>query len=1507
MAPRTPTEELLVSIWAEVLKLERVGIEDNFFELGGHSLLATRVVARVRDVFGLELPLRTLFEASNVAELALCLEKMRREGSAVERPPLLPQPRGDALPASFAQERLWFLEQMGGAGSVSHMPVAVRLDGILEMAALERSFATVIERHEVLRTRFPDDNGRPVQEIDPSGEFVLKLEDLTELPTAEREATVRERIRGLAQQSFDLRRGPLLRAHLLKLSAEEHVAILVMHHIVSDGWSIGVLIREIAELYAAFTQGRPPLLPNLSVQYADYALWQRGWLQGEALQRQADYWKNRLAGAPPALKLPTDRARTIVQSHSGDSIPFGLSADLTRSFAKLARQEGATLFMALLAAFQLLLERHSGEQDLVVGSPIAGRTHHELEGLIGPFANIVAIRTSLSGAQSFRDLIQRVKAAALEAYAHQDIPFEKVVEELNPARDPSHQPIFQVMFALENLPKDTFDLSGLKLSRIERPIVASKFDLSVMLHEEDQGIRGHFEFATDLFERRTVERLANHYQSLLEKIVSEPDQSCGELTRSIPSLGIEITISSTFTADVLEEPLRLWFERIGLTAKIRTTGYNQVLQTLLSDQSLTAGANKFHVIMLRLEDWGRRAIEQDCDEPTLAISFDDLERNVDDFIEQLRIVSKAGGTDHLIGLCPASPELLASARHLLRFQLIERRLIEAVGSLPRVLMLPIADSVKTLSAAEVYDRYLEEMAEIPYTRQFFIAAATSILRSVFEAKRYPYKVIVADCDNTLWQGICGEDGALGVTVTPGSQLLQEFLLRQASNGVLICLCSRNNEDDVIEVFQKNPGMILSWNDIVSYRIGWGEKSAAISELADELQLSLDSFVFLDDDAVQCARMERDCPEVLTLRVPGGDREIRDFLAHLWLFDGVKPTAEDRKRPLRYRQESLRRNARQTSVSLQGFIARLELKVELRPSTAADADRASQITERTTQFNTTGLRLAASEVAQRIDSVTQKCLIVEVNDRFGAYGISGLLVLDCSSSLWVVKCFALSCRVLGRDVEYRIVEMLNEQVRSAGATGIVFEFVQSSRNIPASTFLRDLRRLAENEAEGYVFSSDQLNSSLDRRRQNVEQGPAVAPPEELPTAPSVSVDEVDLKTARRRFYRLASECGSALGIEQHFGSTARRGRVAKDAYVAPRNAVEESLAEIWCEVLRINRVSVFDNFFALGGHSLLGARLMARIRDLLQIELPLRVLFEAQTISELADRVAAPHDRVRNEPLVLLKKSETGGAPIYCIHPIGGSVFCYRDLASELAEDRTCYGLQNLELDEDTAPTTIEGIGSDYAERIWRHQGAAPCTLVGWSLGGVIAFEIARQMKLRRMNVDRLLVIDSYPSTLLAQVGRNIPVEDSRQFWLVFLESLLGRTHQLKGDAAFWRAPSIEGLFDHLIDEGAKGNVPFGMPASRDLLERNFRVFRRNFMAWRNYAPAPVDCDIRLIKAGRSDVSGECYREYWSQLSSTRSEVTVLDEDHHSILKYPGLRGLVMVAHDALGGVSSDRW
>jgi amino acid adenylation domain-containing protein len=538
VAPRTPAEEVLCGIWAEVLGVERVGVGDDFFEMGGHSLLATQVVSRVREAFGVEVGLREMFERPRVEGLARAVEEARREGAGLAAPEMARVSRGGELPLSFAQQRLWFLSELEPGSAFYNVPTAVRLTGALDVAALGRAFDHLVARHETLRTTFSERDGLPVQVISAPSQFTLPVTDLSHLPVAERETEVRRLYDEEVATPFDLTAGPLLRMKLLRLTEDEHVLLLTMHHIVSDGWSMGVLVRETARLYEAYASGEEPALEALAIQYADFAVWQRQWLRDEALERQLGYWRERLRGAPPVLELPTDFPRPAKHSHHGETHAFELPADLMGGLRALSRQEGVTLFMTLLAVFNVLLHRYTGQEDILVGTNVANRNRAETEGLIGCFINQLVLRTDLSGDPTYRELLGRVRETTLGAYTHQDLPFEKLVEELQPERDRSRSLLFQAKLEVQSaaLEQGGGGKSSLTLSPLVIPNKVARYDLYMSLYELPQGMKGSLLYNADLFRPGTIARMVEHFEALLRAVVERPDARLGELTQLLASI-----------------------------------------------------------------------------------------------------------------------------------------------------------------------------------------------------------------------------------------------------------------------------------------------------------------------------------------------------------------------------------------------------------------------------------------------------------------------------------------------------------------------------------------------------------------------------------------------------------------------------------------------------------------------------------------------------------------------------------------------------------------------------------------------------------------------------------------------------------------------------------------------------------------------------------------------------------------------------------------------------------
>jgi len=519
----TPAEEALAAIWCDLLELSSVGPTDDFFALGGHSLLGARLLSEVRRNHGVELALRTLFEHPTLRELAAVLERAEGSGVGPEAPPIEPTDREPPIPLSFAQERLWFLDQLRPGSSFYNEIAAVRLRGALDTGALGATFSEVVRRHEVLRTRFPAVGGRPVQAIDPPAPVPLPVVDLAGLPAARRAPEGRRVAALVGRAPFDLARGPVARFRLVRLDPEEHVVVGTLHHIACDAWSTAILIREVVALYDAFAAGAPSPLPELPIQYADYARWERGWLQGKVLDRQLAFWRRQLGGDLPDLELPTDRPRPIRPSLRGGKHTARLAPELAERLRALSRKHGTTLFMTLLAAFSVQLSRTLGEDDLLLGTAHANRGRAETAPLIGLFINMLPLRLDLGGNPRLHEVVQRVRETALGAFAHQETPLDKLVQDLRPERSGDGSPLFRMAFGVRNAPSERSNLASVEVEPFELAEETARFDLTVWVEEVDDTIEVVWRFSADLFDPPTIDRLSGDYEQALRRLVDDPD------------------------------------------------------------------------------------------------------------------------------------------------------------------------------------------------------------------------------------------------------------------------------------------------------------------------------------------------------------------------------------------------------------------------------------------------------------------------------------------------------------------------------------------------------------------------------------------------------------------------------------------------------------------------------------------------------------------------------------------------------------------------------------------------------------------------------------------------------------------------------------------------------------------------------------------------------------------------------------------------------------------------
>jgi amino acid adenylation domain-containing protein len=1137
-APRTATEQAVADIWTAVLKVDRVGIHDNFFDCGGHSLRVLVVLSRVRKVLGVELPLRVLFEAPTVAALAQRIEDAQREAVATQLPPLVPVGREQPLALSFAQQRLWFLNQFDGQSAFYNMPAAVRLTGSLDVAALQGTLAAIVQRHEVLRTRFEAVDGTPVQVIDAQAGVALPLEDLSGQPPEAREAAAQRLAQQEAQAPFDLARGPLLRARLLRLADEEHVVLLTLHHIVSDGWSMGVLVREVAALYAAFVRGEASPLAALPVQYADYAHWQRAWLQGEVLASQLAYWKAKLEGAPALLTLPTDRPRPAVQRYAGATLDFRVDAATTAGLHALARDGEATLFMVLASAFSVLLGRHAGQDDICVGTPIANRTRAEVEGLIGFFVNTLVLRTRLSGNPGFKELLAQVRETALGAYAHQDVPFEQLVEELKPPRDLGHAPLFQVMLVLQNAPAQALQLPGLTLQAMQEQEHSAKFDLTLTVEERAGELRARLAYSTDLFEASTMARLAARFQRLLAGIVAEPASPVGALPLLEEGEREQVLRQGQGPAvswDAAPRTLPALFE--AQVARAPQAPAVVFEGATLSYGELDAAANRL-AHYLRAQGVGAEVRVGLC-----------LERSLEMVVALLGVL-KAGGA--YVPLDPAYPrERLAymledAAPAVLLTQQSVREVLPAT-EIPTLCLDTQADALAGLPATALPDAIdaidPRHLAYVIYTsgstgRPKGVGVSHAGIVNRLNWMQAEYELDASDrvlqktpfsFDVSVWEFFWPlAQGATLVVARPGGHQDPLYL------GGLIAaqaITTVHFVPPMLEVFLGVAGAAAQCASL---------RRVICSGQALSLELQKRFFAALPEVALHNLYGPTEasvdvtywaCDESTSLTVVPIGRPIAN--TQLYILNGsLEPV------PLGVAGELYL-----AGVGLaRGYLGR--------PDLTAGSFVANPFGEPGARMYRTGdlvrsLPDGSVEYLGRLDDqVKIRGFRIELGEIEAA-------LAQCTGVREAV--------VVARD-------------SGAGERALVAYVVPAAGEVPASVLREALQAVLP------AYMVPQHFVQLER----------------LPLTPNGKLD--------RR----------ALPAPDLTGDQAE--------YVAPRTPTEQTVANIWAEVLKLERVGIHDNFFELGGHSLSVMQVTSKVRSTFQHNLPLRALFEAPTLIAFAERI-----------------------------------------------------------------------------------------------------------------------------------------------------------------------------------------------------------------------------------------------------------------------------------------------
>ncbi len=1413
VAPRDEVEEGLARIWQEVLDIGEVGIDESFFERGGHSLKTVQVRSRIQQRFGIDIALRTLFESQTIRELAPVVARVRA-GVLPARAQTIPRrPNAEFYPMAHAQRRLWFLQHMEPGNCFYNLPSALELEGVLDVSALRQAFQAMVDRQAILRTTFTIVDGQPVQRVAPQVEWTCPVEDLSGLPSDDQAGAVTGIIDVDAGTPFDLDAGPLFRVRLMKLGANHYVLSFTVHHIIGDAWSSQALQREFAALYQAYVRRLPDPLAPLSIQYTDYAYWQNERLAGGQLEEDERYWLSRLGGPLPLLDLPIDHPRPPVQTYSGAAQELKLGADLLARIEHLCKQSDATLFMTLVAATATLLARVSGQEDIIIGSPVAGRDRVELEDVVGFFVNTLPLRIDVSGDPTFQDLLERVKSTALDAYAHQEYPFDQIVQQVNPTRDLSRSPIFSVMFQVDRAAPEIV-LDGVVARPYPLPQQPARFDLAIVFTEMVDGLVCRLEYNADLFEVDTITWMLRRVQTLLEGIVALPARRLGEL----PLLGAS-------------ERSRLLVDWNDTRAPYPRDRCIHHLIEAQVERTPNAVAVSYGDERLTYRDLNRRANGVAHHLRTLGVGPEALvgiyvERSLDMVVGLLGIL-KAGAA--YLPLDPVYPTerlayMLADAR--VPVLLTQRRLVDGLPA--HNAQVVCVDDLKEKRDAESTAN--PDSGAMPDNLAYAIYTSGSTGKP--KGVQVPHAAVVNFLASMRRQpGLTDEDTLLAVTSLSFDIAALELFLPLTVGARLVVVgrevatdgesLARHLASSGATVLQATPStwrLLLEsgWRNSTRIKMLCGGEALPV-ELAAQL-LPEDANLWNLYGPTETTIWSATYPVTATA---AGPMPIGRPIANtqIYLLDRrLQPV------PIGVSGELYIGGAGVT----RGYVNRPELTAE--------------------RFVPDPFCIGLGRRLYRTGDLAR-------------YRLDG--------ELEYLGRLDHQVKLRGYRIELGEIEaVLSQHPGVREAVVVAREDTPGDKHLVAYVVPRTEPALAGSDLRGYLTGKlpEYMTPSV------------FVPLDALPLTLNGKVDRKALPTPSD-------------SPQLQPGQT----------YVAPRDPVEAAMTMIWEDVLRVRPVGVFDDFFAIGGHSMTAVMLVNVVRQHFAVDLPLTVLFQTPTVADLCAYLRA---RVApSSGSVVPIKAGGSNPPLFLVHPQGGGVLCYLHLTRALGAldgETPVYGVEAIGYDSAEPPLeTIEAMADRHIEEIRRLAPHGPYRLAGWSFGGLVAFEMARRLEALGEHVNFLGLVDVYP------FGREDAVAafDARDDQGSESELVSIAVHQLGMDrTAFAGVDEEQGIA--LVLQRAKELRMMPQEAVADAVRGRVRMMALNGAAMRSYRYlGPIQADIHLFHAIEApDDAGHPLVDAgaWRERTAGHLHVIPLPGDHHNLVNPPHVSALAAEINAALG-------
>ncbi len=1530
--PQGEVERRLGRLWSEVLGIAAVGRQDDFFALGGQSLRAVQLAGRIQTEFGVEVPLERLFAGPTLAEMGAEIERLAAEAPlpgapgtpdapapcARRRP--IPRRKAEAPAAlSFAEQRLWFFDQLQPGHPFYNLPAAARLRGALDLDVLRRSLHNLVARHESLRTTYPAGQGLARRQVHPPGDTPFEVVDLRPVDGARREVELQRLLRDEASRSFNLAEGPLFRCVVYRLADEEHVVLFSVHHIVVDGWSLGVMVEELGALYQAALEGRKAELPRLEIQYADFAAWQLEHVEAEVLQRELDYWQRVFQDEPPVLQLPYDHPRPPVQTFRGALRPFCLPAGLAQRLQELAREQRTTLFTVLLTALKAMLSRHCRQQDVTVGTVVANRTRPELERLVGFFANTLALRTDLSGDPSFRDLLGRVSRVVIEAFAHQELPFDKLVERLDPRRYRNQAPLFQTALVLENMPLRLPGGPGAQPKPLLIDNGTAKYDLALLVTETDERIAGYAEYSTDLFEPATIDRLLGSFATLLQAALRDPDTPVSRLPLlDAPSRAQVLRLSRTRRMASVDSP--------SLSARARSRAGAERGQEAVSAEPLAPAeppapclhqlfeaqarqrphaiavvADGRPVTYAELDEranrlaWRLRRLGLDPEAPITVC----LPRSLDQVTAMLAVL-KAGGA--YLPIDPNQPEgrirfLLedSGTRVLITLRALGERFAKWLPDDGAGLVLVDEPAEMPLDQGsgpppvQVSD---EQLAYVIYTsgstgrpkgvlieHRGIVSFVRSFSRRLeIDARSRVLSFFSPGSDGSISDAFSALANGATLVVAPPDVLrspggLQELVRRQQVTAATLTpsMLALLEPDDLAELRTicavgeaLSPELAARWAGAVRLINGYGVSEAACGACLMDVDGATTGRVPIGRplDGVDLYVLDEHL-EPVPLGVPGeicigGVQVGREYLnrpeltARCFVPDRFSPQPGARL----YRTGDL---GRLRADGIFEYLGRMDDQVNVR-----------------------GHRVEPGEVAAVLEAhpLVAQAAVVAREDRAGQLQLVAYVVAHVhgrTAASTEEEADTAAERAARASLEKGngrkpsdAASALEEDEQAPGAD------VASTRGrtVPASAGAAGENENEQDDLEALRREIPELRRYLRARLPDYMVPSAFVPMSRLPRT-------VQGKLDRRALPAPADD---------------RRQRGAD--FLAPRNADQRLVAEIWEKLLGTNPIGVRDDFFELGGHSMLAVEVMAAIEQRTGRRLPLAALFQEPTVEHLARLVSRAEIAAPAGCLVTLQAQGTG-RPIFCIHPAGGTVFCYRELARLLGTDRPFFGLQAVGVDGLSPPQESVGdMVAHYVAAIRSRQPHGPYLIGGWSLGGNLAFETARVLAEEGEEIGLLAIFDAG--------ALHADREPGPDDFLPMVMELFPDDENLPLDVLREMAPRQQ--LEYFVERAGQARVVLAQTdfqAARYV----FEVFKSSMKAMLDYRQKPYPGKVTLFAAesrGKLFHSGDDPLLGWGRWARGGVEVHRIPGRHIHMVQEPNVRALAARLRECLERVENEQ-